>query len=148
VFDLARDIDLHQRAMVGIGERAIAGRTSGLIGPGESVTFQARQLGIPWTMSSRITAFEPPHRFVDEMTSGPFTSFRHEHRFEGAPGGTRMIDDWEHEAPFGILGLLADRLFLERRMRNLLETRNAALVREAEEYPAPNQSQAPRRSAR
>jgi hypothetical protein len=76
VFDLARDIDLHQRSMGHIGERAIAGRTTGLIGAGESVTFRARQLGF--------------------------------------------------------LGRIADRLFLERRMRNLLETRNTALMREAE----------------
>lgn len=134
VFDLARDIDLHQQSMAHTGERAIAGRTTGLIGPGQSVTFQARQLGIPWTMTSRITTFERPHRFVDEQTSGPFASFRHEHRFEPTTGGTRMIDDWEHVAPLGILGRLADRLFLERRMRQLLAIRSAAVVRAAEEH--------------
>jgi ligand-binding SRPBCC domain-containing protein len=135
VFDLARDIDLHQRSMAHTGERAIGGRTTGLIGPSESVTFRARQLGIPWTISSRVTSYEPPHRFVDEQTSGPFASFRHEHRFESTTGGTRMIDDWEHVAPLGVLGRLADRLFLERRMRALLVTRSVAIAREAGEHP-------------
>ena len=49
-----------------------------------------------------------------------------------------MTDDWEHTAPFGPLGWLADRLVLGRHMRRLLETRNAALKAEAEaERPAP-----------
>jgi hypothetical protein len=37
-FDLARDIDFHTRSLAGTGEKAVAGRTSGLIGQGESVT--------------------------------------------------------------------------------------------------------------
>jgi ligand-binding SRPBCC domain-containing protein len=137
VFDLARDIDFHQRSMANTGERAIAGRTAGLIGPGESVTFRARQFGIPWTLTTRITAFDRPHRFVDEQSSGPFARFRHEHRFEGRAGGTLMIDDWEHVAPFGLLGRLVDAVILRRLMKRLLETRNAALVREAESVAYP-----------
>ena len=43
-----------------------------------------------------------------------------------------MIDDWDHAAPLGPLGWLADRLVLGRYMRRLLETRNAALKAEAE----------------
>jgi ligand-binding SRPBCC domain-containing protein len=104
VFDLARDIDLHQRSMAHAHERAIGGRTSGLIGAGETVTWQARHLGLTWTLTSRIVAFDPPRRFVDEQESGPFAWFRHEHRFEPTPGGTRMIDDWEHAAPWGRSG--------------------------------------------
>jgi hypothetical protein len=52
-FDLARDIDFHQRSMADTGERAIAGRTSGLIGAGETVTWRARHVGLRWTLTSR-----------------------------------------------------------------------------------------------
>ena len=41
-FDLARDIDFHTRSLAGTGEKAVAGRTSGLIEQGESVTWEAR----------------------------------------------------------------------------------------------------------
>ena len=131
-FDLARDIDFHQRSMADTGERAIAGRTSGLIGAGETVTWRARHLGLKWTLTSRITEFDPPTRFVDEQVSGPFAVIRHEHRFEAAPGGTLMIDDWRHTAPFGLIGRVADALVLRRLMTGLLEKRNGALAREAE----------------
>jgi ligand-binding SRPBCC domain-containing protein len=138
VFDLSRDIDFHQRSLSETGESAVAGRTSGLIGLGESVTWRAKQLGLWWSMTSRITEFERPARFVDEQVRGPFTSFRHEHLFELDDGGTLMVDNWHHVAPLGPLGRLADELFLERLMRNLLLRRNAALTREAEAAQRPS----------
>lgn len=130
VFDLARDIDFHQRSMADTAERAVGGRTSGLIGLNETVTWRARHFGLTWSMTSRITAFERPSRFVDEQVSGPFASFRHEHRFEAVPGGTLMVDDWQHTAPFGPIGRVVDTLVLHRHMAASLRTRNAALVRE------------------
>jgi ligand-binding SRPBCC domain-containing protein len=132
VFDLARDIDLHARSMADAGERAIGGRTTGRIELGETVTWRARHFGIWWTLTSRITAVDPPTRFADEQASGPFARFEHTHTFESTTGGTLMADDWEHAAPLGPLGWLADRLFLGRHMRRLLETRNSALKAEAE----------------
>lgn len=131
VFDLARDIDFHQRSMAHTNEQAVGGRTIGRIGAGEMVTWRARHLGLTWSLTSQVTAFDPPRRFVDEQTSGPFAWFRHEHRFEATPGGTRMIDDWEHAAPFGLLGRIVDRLVLGRLLGRLLASRNAALAREA-----------------
>lgn len=131
-FDAARDIDVHQRSVAHTGERAIAGRVSGLIGPGETVTWEARHFGRKWSLTSRITDFKPPTIFVDEQVAGPFESFRHEHRFQPVNGGTLMTDDWLHVAPFGALGRLADRLFLDRYMSGLLRTRNAVVRHDAE----------------
>jgi len=139
VYDLARDIDLHARSMAHTNERAVAGRTSGRIALGETVTWRARHFGITWSLTSRIVAAEPPTRLVDEQVRGPFRSFRHEHRFEGVPTGTLMIDDWEHVAPFGVVGRVVDRLVLERYMRGLLETRNRTLKAEAEYASAADQ---------
>jgi ligand-binding SRPBCC domain-containing protein len=134
VFDAARDIDLHVRSMAHTGETAIGGRTSGLIELGETVTWRARHLGRWWSLTSRITAMDRPTRFVDEQASGPFASFRHEHRFETATGGTLMTDDWAHVAPLGWIGSMADRLFLERMLRDLL-ARRAEAIRAAAEQP-------------
>ena len=108
VFDAARDMDLHQRTLARTAERAIAGVTSGLIGPGEEVTFQARHLGLRLHHTARIVEFDRPRRFVDAMVRGAFASFVHEHRFEPAPTGTRMIDVVDYRAPLGPLGRLAE----------------------------------------
>ena len=132
VFDLARDIGLHERSMAATGERAIAGRMSGRIEVGETVTWRARHFGLWWTMTSRITEVRAPTSFADEQAQGPFRAFHHRHTFRVVQGGTLMVDEWEHVAPFGPLGWLVDRLILGRYMRRLLETRNAALRREAE----------------
>lgn len=132
VFDLARDIDLHARSMAHTNERAVAGRTSGRIGQGETVTWRARHFGITWSLTSLIKVADAPTMFVDEQVRGPFRSFRHEHRFESIAGATVMTDRWEHVAPFGPLGCLVDRLILDRHMRGLLETRNRVLRDEAE----------------
>lgn len=132
VFDLARDIGLHERSMAATGERAIAGRTSGQIEVGETVTWRARHFGLWWTMTSRIMEVRAPTTFADEQAQGPFRSFHHRHTFRSVRGGTLMVDDWEHEAPFGPIGWLADRVVLGRYMRGLLVIRNATIKREAE----------------
>jgi ligand-binding SRPBCC domain-containing protein len=132
VFDLARDIGLHERSMAATGERAIAGRMSGPIEQGETVTWRARHFGLWWTMTSRITEVHAPTTFADQQESGPFAWFRHRHTFRAVPGGTVMTDDWEHASPLGPIGRIVDRVVLGRYMRGLLETRNAALKAEAE----------------
>ena len=78
-FDLSRDIDLHLVSMRATGERAVAGRTSGLIGLGEEVTWEARHLGVRQRFTSRITEFARPHYFQDRMVRGAFRSFARDH---------------------------------------------------------------------
>ncbi len=81
VFDLSRSIDLHMRSTAQTGEQAIAGKTAGLMEPGETVTWRAKHFGIWQKLTSKITEFNYPTFFADEMVSGAFKSFRHEHHF-------------------------------------------------------------------
>lgn len=131
-FDLSRSIDLHMQSTAQTGERAIAGRTSGLIGPGETVTWRARHFGVWQNLTSKITGYDRPVYFVDEMVQGAFRSIRHEHRFEAADDGTVMYDIFAYQSPLGLVGRVADYLFLKRYMRWLLEERNAVIRAEAE----------------
>ena len=133
-FALSCDIDLHRRSMGASKERAIAGVTSGLIGPGQEVTFRARHFGVWWRLTSRIVDYDRPWRFVDQMRRGPFAAWRHEHRFERRPDGTRMVDVAEYRLPLGPLGGLVDRLLMRRHLRRLLEARQHH-VKLAAEHP-------------
>ncbi len=131
-FDLSRSIDLHLESMIASGEQAVGGVTAGLIGADEEVTWVARHLGIRWRMTSRITAFDPPHRFVDEMVRGPFSFFRHEHLFVEQHGaGTRMTDVIEAGMGLGPLGPVADRAAIAY-LKRLIGIRNAAIRARAE----------------
>jgi len=132
-FDLARSIDVHIESTSHTGEVAIRGRTSGLIELGETVTWEATHFLVRQQLTSRITAFEPPYRFVDEMVSGIFQRFRHEHIFESAADGTWMTDIFDYTSPYGRLGRLADVIFLRSYMQRLLIKRNNYIKYKAEE---------------
>ena len=131
-FDLSRSIDLHTDSMKHTGEKAIAGRTSGLIGLGESVTWEAKHFGIRQHLTSKITEFDYPNYFVDEQVSGAFKSIRHEHCFEARGGQTLMTDIFTFESPLGWLGRLANVLFLKSYMKILLLKRNEIIKQTAE----------------
>jgi len=132
-FDLARNIDSHKESLKHSREKAIAGKTSGLIELGESVTWEAVHFGFKQKLASKITEFESPNYFVDEMVFGAFKSFKHEHLFQEENNLTLMIDKFSFQSPFGILGKLANFLFLTRYMKNLLSTRNEYLRVKAEQ---------------
>lgn len=132
-FDLSRSIDLHVISTKHTGERAIAGVTSGLIGLGESVTWRAKHFGVWQHLTSRITEYKRPYYFADEMVEGAFQHFKHEHHFqESGNGNTIMRDVFDYTSPFGLLGKLADKLFLKRYMTSLLLERNNVIKHYAE----------------
>lgn len=133
-FDLSLSVDAHTASMRGSGERAIGGVTSGLMKLGDTVTWRARHFGIAFRMTSAITGYRYPSRFVDEQVHGPFRCWWHEHTFTAAANGaTVMADVVRFESPLGPLGSLADRLVLDRYMPRLLRQRNAFLKAALEE---------------
>ena len=127
VFDLARSIDAHQDSTGDTEERAVAGLTKGLIGMDGEVTWEARHFGVRQRLTVRVTAFDRPKHFRDVMISGAFKSMAHDHRFSEHPEGTLMSDRFEFVSPLGILGKIADRLFLTTYMRRFLVRRNEVL---------------------
>lgn len=131
-FDLARDVEVHMASTAETEERAIAGVTSGMMELNDEVTWEAKHLGVRQRLTSKITAFERPRMFVDEMQRGAFKSLRHLHLFLPAKGGTRMIDELAFASPFGLLGRAVDSLFLENYMRRFLIKHNEHIKRVAE----------------
>lgn len=131
-FDLSRSIDLHKISFEHTNERAVAGKTSGLIEKDEFVTWRARHFGVEQTLSVKITAMNAPFFFCDEMTEGAFKSMRHEHFFAARGGSTLMTDKFVYEVPFRPFGRIFDWLILEKYMTKLLQTRNSAVRRIAE----------------
>ena len=131
-FDLMRDIRLHTETVANTKERAVAGVTSGKIGLGQTVTFEGVHFGIRQRLTVKVTEFERPRLFVDEMTAGVFKSFKHIHEFFPNENGVLMRDTLHWKAPLGFLGNIADKLFLENHLRNLVTRRNSKLKEIAE----------------
>jgi ligand-binding SRPBCC domain-containing protein len=127
-FDLARDIDLHtQTVWKHTKERAVQGVTSGRIGMGQTVTFEATHFGVRQRLTSKITEYNEPYLFVDEMQKGAFKRLRHVHAFERRGSKTMMKDTLYFEAPFGYIGWVVERLVLKSYMKRFLAHRNNEL---------------------
>lgn len=132
VFDISRDIDVHQQSASPTHETAIDGVTTGLINFNETVTWRGKHFGFYLTHKSRITAMNLYEYFVDEMEEGKFKSFRHEHFFYEKNGITTMKDKLYYEVPYGLLGELFDFLFLKNHLINFLIERNKILKKLSE----------------
>jgi ligand-binding SRPBCC domain-containing protein len=93
---------------------------------GTAIRYRLRLHGIPIRWRTDIREWNPPHRFVDEQTSGPYKRWRHTHSFEAHGNRTRMTDEVAYALPFGLLGRMVHavsvraevaRIFDYRRMR-------------------------------
>lgn len=131
-FDISLSVDLHKHSMHHTQEEAIAGKKSGLLALNDVVTWQARHFGITQYLSIKISNYNRPFTFRDEQTKGIFNYFRHDHFFETKEGKVIMKDVFEYESPLGFLGKIADWLFLEKYMTNLLLQRNKIIKEYAE----------------
>lgn len=131
-FDLSLSVDLHRHSVAHTHERPIAGVTSGVMRLGDTVTWEAVHFGIKQHLTTKITAYERPHYFIDEMIRGIFREIKHHHALVPQPSGTLMIDIFTFRAPLGILGRVIEALILTRYMQGLLLTRNRYLKHVAE----------------
>ncbi len=131
-FDLSRSIDLHAISTRHTGQQAIAGVTNGLIGYNETVTWRAKHFFLWLNMTSKITVFDKPSYFVEEMEKRSFVKFRHEHFFEETAEGTLMIDVFDYTSPFGAVGGMLDKLLLENYIERLLQKKNRVIKHFAE----------------
>jgi ligand-binding SRPBCC domain-containing protein len=71
--------------------------------PGALIDYRLRIRGIPARWRTRIAAWQPPNRFVDEQLRGPYRQWIHEHIFEPMDGGTLTRDVVRYAAPFDFL---------------------------------------------
>ena len=131
-FDLARNVEIHTKTTAKTNEKAVAGVKTGLLNLGDSITWEATHFGFKQKLTAKIIEMNMPFRFVDVMVKGAFHSFTHTHEFVECDTGTMMTDTFEYKAPFGFIGIMADKLFLEKYMRNFILVRADELKKIAE----------------
>jgi ligand-binding SRPBCC domain-containing protein len=131
-FDLARDVEVHSRTVPHSKERVVGGVTTGLLEQGDTITFEAVHFGLKQRLTAKVTKMEKPNLFIDEMVTGAFKSFHHTHEFKELEEGTLMIDRFDYTSPFGVIGKIADQLFLKRYMESFIKGRAIELKKIAE----------------
>jgi ligand-binding SRPBCC domain-containing protein len=94
---------------------------------GALIDYRLRIHGLPVRWRTRITAWEPPFRFIDEQLHGPYRLWVHEHTFEPHAQGTLARDHVQY-APLG--GALINRLFVRRDIERIFAYRAEALRRQ------------------
>jgi ligand-binding SRPBCC domain-containing protein len=94
------------------------------MGPGTLIDYRLRLHGVPLRWQTEITAWNPPHRFVDEQRRGPYRLWVHEHTFESRSGGT-AVQDRVRYAHAG--GPLIHGLFVARDLRRIFTYRQERL---------------------
>lgn len=93
--------------------------------PGVLIDYRISLRGLPLTWRSEITAWEPPHRFVDEQRRGPYRLWVHEHLFRERSGGTEIVD----RVRYAILGgRLIGRLFVDRDLSRIFDHRQRRIA--------------------
>lgn len=90
---------------------------------GTEIEYRIVLHGIPIPWRTHIDAWEPGVRFVDRQLAGPYRWWRHEHRFEPVPGGTRIVDRVEFLPRLAWL----TRRFVRRDVERIFAFRREAL---------------------
>lgn len=100
---------------------------------GTLIDYRIRVRGLSMRWRTRIAAWEPGVRFVDEQLKGPYRKWVHEHRFEPVDGGTLCHDTVDYRVPGWVLSPLVNRWMVEPDVRKIFAFRIARL---AELFPS------------
>ena len=76
---------------------------------------------VGWT--TEITAVHYPTSFTDEQLEGPYKVWKHHHSFKEVEGGVEMTDDLEYVVPLGILGQVANHIFVAQQLDEIFKYR-------------------------
>ena len=91
---------------------------------GTLIDYRLKLRGIPIPWQSEITAWDPPHRFVDEQRRGPYRCWTHTHTFVPVPDGTLIRDEVEY-AVLG--GWLVQKFFVAPDIEKIFAYRSTKL---------------------
>jgi len=79
--------------------------------------------GIPVKWITEIQDVNESKLFYDVQLKGPYKVWKHRHHFEAIGDQTIMKDEIEYALPFGILGRIANFLFVRKQVRSIFEYR-------------------------
>ena len=97
--------------------------------PGMLITYKVKPLlGIPMLWVTEITHVRDQVFFVDEQRLGPYRIWHHQHHFKAVKGGVEMTDIVDYRLPFGLLGVLFQKIMVGKMLKSIFDYRRERLV--------------------
>ncbi|HMQ49760.1 MAG TPA: SRPBCC family protein [Saprospiraceae bacterium] len=103
--------------------------------------------GIKMYWVTEITHVRDRQYFIDEQRFGPYALWHHQHHFEATQGGVLMTDILHYKVPYGLLGNLADWVFVNNKINAIFDYRIKA-VEEIFDFKSEPFSSAPAETAK
>jgi len=92
--------------------------------PGQIILYKIQVIpGLKMNWVTEITHVKEPEYFVDEQRFGPYALWHHQHHFKEVPGGVEMMDEVNYAIPLGIIGRLANLIFVGRKVNRIFDYR-------------------------
>jgi ligand-binding SRPBCC domain-containing protein len=96
--------------------------------PGMIITYKVSPIfRIKLNWMTEITHVMENEYFVDEQRIGPYSMWHHQHKIEAIEGGVLMTDTITYKPPMGILGTIANSLFIKKQIQQIFDYRTIAL---------------------
>ena len=96
--------------------------------PGTAIDYRIALGPVPMRWRTVIEKWEPGKAFVDAQHRGPYHAWWHEHVFEADGDRTIISDRVYYAPPLGLLGRLANQLFVAPMLRRIFAFRSAAVA--------------------
>ncbi len=108
----------------GMGFTIISKHHGDVMYAGQLIEYKVRPLaGIPLYWMTEITQVKDRAYFIDEQRFGPYSLWHHQHHFREIPGGVEMTDIVHYKNPLGILGRIANALFVKQKLKTIFDFR-------------------------
>lgn len=76
---------------------------------------------------TEITRIRENEFFVDEQRIGPYVFWHHQHFFRETNDGIDMRDKVTYSPPYGLLGAICNRLFIQKKLEDIFNYRRSAI---------------------
>ena len=95
---------------------------------GMIISYRVRPLwGIPTNWVTEITHVRDKSYFVDEQRVGPYSLWHHQHIILPLENGVLMKDIVSYKPPFGLLGRIANSMFIKNKLTEIFDYRTKVL---------------------
>ncbi len=84
-------------------------------------------LGIRVKWKTEICKVKDQEYFMDKQVRGPYKVWEHTHSFIETSAGVMMIDIVNYELPLGVLGKLAEKLYVNKKIESIFDYRKEVL---------------------